>query len=130
MRAIWVIPAAVLVTIATVHALTPEIVSTEPLLNRVPITQELAPEALAKKSGCLKCHGIDQKVVGPSYSDIARRYKNDSHARQTLIDKVRNGGKGNWVEQTGGVPMPPHSARLSAAEIARLVDWVLSQQSK
>jgi cytochrome c len=81
-------------------------------------------EALAKKSGCLDCHSVDKKVIGPAYHDIAAKYKGDAGARATLIQKVKNGGKGNWTEITKGVPMPPHR-RLSEAEIERLVDWVL-----
>ena len=87
----------------------------------------LADEALAKKSGCLECHSVDKKVIGPAYRDIAAKYRDDARARQALIEKVKKGGKGNWIEITGGVPMPPHSALLSEAEISRLVDWILSR---
>ena len=85
------------------------------------------PEALAKKSGCLKCHSTTKNVVGPAYRDIAARYKDDPRARATLIKTVKKGGKGNWTEVTAGVPMPAHSPRLTDAEIRRLVDWVLRQ---
>src|SRR5712692_5228390 len=78
-------------------------------------------EALAKKSGCMECHAIDKKVIGPAFRDIAVRYKDDSHARAALTEKVKNGGKGNWTELTKSVPMPPHR-RLSDADIERLVD--------
>ncbi|MGR8978758.1 MAG: c-type cytochrome [Gammaproteobacteria bacterium] len=88
--------------------------------------QALSDEALARKSGCLECHSIDKKVIGPAFRDVSARYKNNTRARAVLIEKVKNGGKGNWTEITGGVPMPPHSPRLSDAEIQRLVDWVLS----
>lgn len=87
----------------------------------------LADEALAKRSGCLECHGVDKKIVGPAFRDIAARYKNDARARGVLIETVKKGGKGNWTDVTGGVPMPPHSALLSHSEIERLVDWVLSR---
>ncbi len=90
--------------------------------------QALADEALAKRSGCLECHSVDKKVVGPSYRDIAARYTNDARASEALIEKVKKGGKGNWTNITGGVPMPPFSPRLSDTEIKRLVDWVLSLQ--
>jgi cytochrome c551/c552 len=70
---------------------------------------------------------VDNKVIGPAFHAIAARYKGDPRARETLIQKVRNGGKGNWTDITGGVPMPPHSALLSDAEIRSLVDWVLSR---
>lgn len=90
-------------------------------------TPTLADQALAQQNGCLECHGLEQKIIGPAFHDIASRYKNDASARSALILKVKNGGKGNWTEVTAGVPMPPFSPRISDAEIATLVDWVLSQ---
>jgi cytochrome c len=89
--------------------------------------QALANEALARKSGCLECHSVDKKVIGPAYRDVAARYKGDARARAALIEKVKKGGKGKWTQVTGGVPMPPYSALLSNPEIERLVDWVLSR---
>jgi cytochrome c len=88
--------------------------------------QALAPEALAKKIGCFECHSVNKNVVGPAYHDIAERYKGDAKARAALIETVKQGGKGNWTEVSHEVPMPPYSGRLSAADITRLVDWVLS----
>ena len=90
--------------------------------------EELSGEELARQSGCLECHSVEAKVVGPAYRDVASKYRNLEYdeARAALIKKVQKGGKGNWTEITGGVPMPPHSPRLTDAEIERLVDWVLS----
>lgn len=93
---------------------------------KAPQPQALALETLAKKSGCFECHSVDKKVVGPAYRDVAARYKDDPKARAALIETVKKGGKGHWSDITNGVPMPPYSGRLSAAEITRLVDWVLS----
>ena len=84
-------------------------------------------QTLAKDTGCLKCHSVDKQVFGPSYHDVAERYKNQANARSDLIKSVRDGSKGKWTDRTGGAPMPPHSARLSAAEIAQLVDWILAR---
>ena len=81
---------------------------------------------LPKKSGCLACHAVDKKVEGPSLKDIATKYKGNTGAKATLIDKVKKGGKGNWTEVTGGVPMPPYSPRVSDADIEKLVNFVLS----
>ncbi|MBI3772027.1 MAG: c-type cytochrome [Gammaproteobacteria bacterium] len=81
---------------------------------------------LAKKSGCLACHSVDNKVVGPAWKDVAKRYKGDAMARAKLVDKVKKGGKGNWTEVTGGVPMPPYSPRIADADIEKLVDFVLA----
>jgi cytochrome c len=76
---------------------------------------------LAKKSGCLACHAVDKKVVGPSYQEVAAKYKGDKTAEAKLIDKVKKGGSGVW----GAVPMPPNST-VKDADIKTLVDWVLS----
>lgn len=77
---------------------------------------------LAKKSGCLACHSIDKKVVGPAWKDVAAKYKGNAGAKAALLDKVKKGGKGNW----GPTPMPPYSPRVTDADIEKLVDFVLS----
>ena len=81
---------------------------------------------LAKKSGCLACHAVDKKVVGPAWKDVAAKYKGNAGAKATLTEKIKKGGKGNWTEVTGGVPMPPYSPRGPDADIEKLVDFVLS----
>ena len=81
---------------------------------------------LAKKSGCLACHSVDKKVVGPAWKDVAAKYKGQADAKATLIGKVKKGGKGNWTEVTGGAPMPPYSPRVKDADIEKLVDFVMS----
>ena len=80
-----------------------------------------ADEALAQKSGCLACHSMDAKLVGPSIKDIAAKYKGDAGAAATLAAKVKAGGVGVW----GQVPMPPSPA--PEADIATVVDWMLAQ---
>ena len=81
---------------------------------------------LAKKSGCLACHSVEKKVVGPAWKDVAARYKGKGGARDELIAKVKKGGKGSWTEVTKGVPMPPYSPRVSDDNIAALVDFILA----
>ena len=80
---------------------------------------------LAKKSGCLACHSVDKKIVGPAWKDVAAKYKGDANAKATLIDKVKKGGKGNWTKVTGGAPMPPYSPRVSDENIGKLVDFIM-----
>ena len=87
--------------------------------------QASADLALAKKSGCLACHSVEKKIVGPSWKDVAAKYKGDAGARATLIEKVKKGGKGNWTSVTGGAPMPPYSPRVKDADIEKLVDFIL-----
>ena len=78
-------------------------------------TNVLAPEALAEKKGCLECHAIDKKKIGPAYHDVAAKYKDDANAREALVQVVKKGGKGNWLKVTGGSPMPSFERRLSDA---------------
>ena len=80
---------------------------------------------LAKKSGCLACHSVEKKIVGPAWQDVSNKYKGDAGAKARLIEKIKKGGKGNWTEVTGGVPMPPYSPRVAEADIEKLVDFVL-----
>ncbi len=80
-----------------------------------------ASEELAQSSNCLACHSVDKKVIGPAFMDIAAKYKDDSAAADMLVDKVKNGGTGNW----GEIPMPPNPA-ISDEDARTLVEWVLS----
>ena len=80
-----------------------------------------AAEALAKSSGCLACHTMDKKLVGPSYKDIAAKYRAQKGAEADLINRVKAGGKGAW----GDIPMPPN-AHVKDADIKTMVQWILS----
>lgn len=80
----------------------------------------------AKAAGCTACHSLEAKLVGPAWRDIAVRYRDEAGARELLIDKVKQGGSGNWTEVTGGIPMPPNSPRVSDEDIAGLVDFLLA----
>ncbi len=81
-----------------------------------------ADEALAKKHNCLACHQIDKKSVGPSYKDIAAKYKGQAGIEAKLADKVKKGGAGVW----GQIPMAPNPA-VPDADLKTLVAWVMKQ---
>jgi len=76
--------------------------------------------AIAKQNACLACHAIDKKIVGPSFQDIAAKYKNNSNVNSLLKNKIQKGSAGSW----GVVPMPAN-AKLSDAELSILVPWIL-----
>lgn len=82
-----------------------------------------ADQALAQKSGCLACHSVDKKVVGPAFKEVAAKYKGDAGAAAKLAEKVKKGGSGVW----GQVPMPPNAA-VKDEDVKTLVAWVLSQK--
>jgi cytochrome c len=77
--------------------------------------------ALAKSKGCFACHSADKKLVGPSYRDIADKYRGQKDAEALLAKRVKGGSKGVW----GPVPMPPN-AHVKDDEIQTLVRWILS----
>ncbi len=76
---------------------------------------------LATRNGCMACHGVSNKLVGPGYNEVQARYKDQPDAETRLLAKVRDGGQGTW----GAVPMPPN-AQLPEADIKTLVQWILS----
>jgi cytochrome c len=73
-----------------------------------------AQEDLAKSSGCLNCHAVDTKKVGPSFKDIAAKYKGNAGAEAKLTDEISN-AKGHPKTQA------------KAEDVPKLVKWVLSQ---
>lgn len=77
--------------------------------------------AIARSNACMGCHAVDRKLVGPSFQQIAARYKGDPAAQTKLQAKVRNGGSGVW----GAIPMPSHPG-MSDADIRTVVAWVLA----
>ena len=81
-----------------------------------------ANEELAKKSACTACHAVDKKIVGPSFKEVAAKYRTDKDAEAKLVEKVKKGGVGVW----GQVPMPPNSPQVKDADIQALVKWILS----
>ncbi len=98
--------------------------------------------ALAKKSGCTACHSVDKKIVGPAWADVGKAYNSNGEtstgkkvadilkennaktAKEWLVSKVSHGGSGNW----GNAKMIANSPKVSDADIAELVDFVLSHK--
>lgn len=76
---------------------------------------------LADEKGCLACHAVDAKRIGPSFKDVAAKYADDKKAVATLAAKVRKGGGGVW----GTIPMPANT-QVSEADAKKLVEWVLT----
>ena len=72
-------------------------------------------------SDCKACHGLDKKSIGPAYVAIAKRYKGDPKALETLAAKVIKGGNGNWGENA----MSAHP-QLTLAQTTEMVTYILS----
>ncbi len=81
------------------------------------------PEQMMARYGCVACHAVDRKVVGPSFKEVAAKYKGHPDVENTLAAKVKNGGSGVW----GSVPMPPNP-QIPDTDLHALVKWMLTQQ--
>ena len=86
-------------------------------------TPALADLQLATAKNCMACHAVANKLVGPSYKDIAAKYAGQKDAVDKLSIKVIKGGSGVW----GPVPMPANT-QVTPDEAKKLVTWVLSQK--
>lgn len=83
--------------------------------------QAATPDELLNKAGCMACHQKDKKLVGPSFKDIAAKYKG-KNATATLIDKVRKGGFGSF----GPIPMSPNGPdKINDADLKTVVQYIL-----
>jgi cytochrome c len=80
-----------------------------------------ADQMLAQKNACMSCHGVDKKIVGPAFKEVAAKYAGDKTAQAKLVAKVKTGGKGVW----GPVPMPPNPG-VKPEDAEKIVAWVLS----
>lgn len=78
--------------------------------------------ALAKAHNCMACHTVANKLVGPAYQEVAKKYKGDKDAVEKLSHKVKVGGAGVW----GPIPMPANGPKVNDADIKTLVEWVLA----
>ncbi len=82
--------------------------------------QASASQALAQSKGCLNCHKIEKKFVGPALKDVSNKYKGNPNAEMAIAGVIPIGSKGVW----GVVPMPPQ--KLSPDEARTLARWILS----
>lgn len=97
--------------------------STAPVAGvaEVPQTSSLAGQALVQASDCLRCHGMDRRYVGPSFRQIADRYREQPDAANYLARKIREGSVGVW----GRTVMPRHP-QVTEAQSSDMARWLLS----
>ncbi len=80
-----------------------------------------ADDKIAQANGCMTCHQIDKKILGPGFKEIAAKYRGNAGAEAMLIKKVKEGGKGAW----GDMVMPPNG-HVKDADITAVVKWILT----
>jgi cytochrome c len=82
-------------------------------------------QKLIEKADCIGCHNKDKKVIGPSYLDIANKYKSNPKNISLLADKIIKGGTDVW----GKIPMTPHLT-IKKEEAKKMVTYILSLKAK
>ncbi|MBA4706952.1 c-type cytochrome [Aquitalea aquatica] len=85
------------------------------------LAQAASGPELAKQYNCLACHSVDAKLVGPSYKQVAAKYKGQDVTAK-LMQKVKAGGSGSF----GAIPMSPNP-QVPDADLKQLVAWILAQ---
>ena len=78
-------------------------------------------EGMLAKYACTACHTVDTKVIGPSFAEVAAKYRGQNDVLQKLAEKVRNGGVGAW----GPIPMPPNPS-LPDKDLHTIIEWILA----
>jgi cytochrome c len=81
-----------------------------------------ADEALAKSNGCLKCHAVDKGKMGPSYKDVAKKYKGNAGAQAKLTTFLAKGAK----VKVDGADEDHKPVKGGEADAAKLSKWILS----
>jgi S-disulfanyl-L-cysteine oxidoreductase SoxD len=79
-----------------------------------------AIEQVASRGGCLACHGVEKRLAGPAFKEVAAKYRGNPGIEAQLVEKVRHGGSGVW----GSIAMPPNPD-LAPSDARALVRWVL-----
>jgi sulfite dehydrogenase len=80
-------------------------------------------DAIATKYGCLGCHNLSVKIVGPPYREIADKYRGAADAQAKVREQIQKGGSGKW----GPIIMPPFP-QIPEAETKVLTEWILGQK--
>lgn len=109
------------VVYGTATAMDSEVLAVSAINNIQPKTNS-EPQELLTSSGCMGCHAIDNQVLGPSFKDIAAKYKQETQAQNTLAISIQRGGAGKW----GEIPMPP-MPNLTAEQAKSLAKFILEQ---
>jgi cytochrome c len=91
-------------------------------LSAFGISAQAGPtEDAMTKAGCMACHSKDKKLVGPSFKDIAAKYKGQDVTAK-LVEKVRKGGSGVF----GPIPMAPNPPeKIDDANLKAAVELIL-----
>jgi cytochrome c551/c552 len=100
---------------------TPDANGPTPPVALQPALPATGVEGMLAKYGCVACHTVDKKVVGPTFKDVAAKYHSQTGAAAYLAMQVKNGSAGVW----GMIPMPPHSD-VPNTDLDAIIAWILT----
>ncbi|MBL8520664.1 MAG: cytochrome C' [Betaproteobacteria bacterium] len=86
-----------------------------------PKDKEMPVTELIDLVGCTLCHQVDNRILGPSFKEVAVKYRNDKEALPRVAERIQKGSKGIW----GEVAMPPNNVKPEEAK--RIAEWVLAR---
>jgi cytochrome c551/c552 len=95
-----------------------------PAAVSAPAPATAAALGLLKQHGCVVCHGMDSKIVGPAFSDVAKKYAGRADVQSYLAGKIQSGGTGLW----GAIPMPAQT--LPPADAQAIAKWLADGAKK
>lgn len=96
------------------------VLATTFLVSYLATSMAFADEMMARQKNCFSCHSVNNRVVGPAFKDIAKKYAGDSTAEERLVQHVLKGSTGVW----GVIPMPANT-QVTPDQAKQLVAWVL-----
>ncbi|SDF59750.1 c-type cytochrome [Epilithonimonas hungarica] len=100
-----------------------DVIATEPEAAPKVVTDPIAEgKSLIEGSDCLGCHKLDEKMIGPSYKEVAEKYENTPENVEMLAEKILKGSSGVW----GDVPMPAHGFSKENAKF--MAQYILSSK--
>lgn len=99
----------------------PAITIAAPAIPKIATMQMSGGELLIAKSDCIGCHHKINKLIGPSYTDVAKKYPKNDKSITYLADKIIKGGSGVW----GKIPMTPHP-KISQGDAKLMAKYILS----
>ncbi|MDP9954849.1 cytochrome c [Epilithonimonas hungarica] len=100
-----------------------DVIATEPEAAPKVVTDPIAEgQSLIEGSDCLGCHKLNERMIGPSYKEVAEKYENTPENVEMLAEKIIKGSSGVW----GDVPMPAHGFSKENAKF--MAQYILSSK--
>jgi cytochrome c len=78
-------------------------------------------QALLAKYSCTACHGVDRKIVGPGFNEVAKKHAGKA---DYIAGKIKSGGVGVW----GQIPMPAQNIPAGDAQV--IATWIAQGAKK